>query len=547
MSSNATLRVLTIGQALAHRYSFANDASDSVGGAHGTLQGAAAINAGQLALNGTAGTYVNLPPHMIDGLPATTFEAWVSFGVNGNFPRLFDFGNTNLTAGIRYMFFTHRAGNATTLRSAIIEPLVEKNVSATGSLDTKTNVHIACVFDPQSGFMGFYTNGVLAGSRTDLATLTNVDNALSFIGRSVFAADAPLNASIDEFRIYSTRLSAQQIATNFVNGPNAPINGGPLALTADVPDRTVSEADPVTLSITANGDGPIGYQWYRNGSPVANATNTYLSFPSALVNDNGAQFSVVASNYVATNATSYMITSRVATLTVLSAANSLTHRWAFDGDVTDSIGGATCSTNNAGGPLPKLTNGAVVLNGAGQFVDLPNNLVATYNSMTVEAWVTDNGSGTWGRIMDFGNSSAGEGVAGAGNDNCSSRHRAAVVACGVRSPMLPEAASNSWKFCPMLRAWACAVTSFGLSTPQDGFPRFMLDGVQVASNVAFTQTPGMGPTLNNWLGRWQYSGDAFFAGSIHDFRLYNSALSVPILGNSSHSDRTIDCSMDRCR
>lgn len=529
VSSNATLTVLTLGQALSHRYSFTSDANDSIGGAHGTLQGAAAITGGQVALSGTAGTFLNLPPRLIDGLPATTIEAWVSFGVNGNFPSLFNFGNTNLASGIRYMFFTHRAGNATTLRSAIIEPLAEKNVSATTSgLDSKTNIHIACVFDPQSGFMGFYTNGVLAGSRTDLATLTNVDNAISYVGRSLFAADAYLNASIDEFRIYSTRLGASQIASNYLNGPNAIITGGPLAIRADVPNRTVAEADPVTFSLTANGEGPISYQWLRNNSPIANATNSYLTIASALPNDNGAQYSVIASNYVSSNSTIYAVTSRVATLTVIGAATSLAHRWAFDTDANDSIGTAHGSlTNSAGGTLPKLTNGAVVLNGAAQFVDLPNNLLTNYNSMTVEAWVTDNGSGTWGRIMDFGNSLGAEGTAGTGNQYAfitspsgGGGLRAALTYAGGGGEQLLEIVPTPLAL-GVRRHVVWVVDSGGRIS------KIYVDGAQVASNVAFTQTPaGMGPTVNNWLGRSQYSADAFFSGSIHDFRIYDSALSL---------------------
>jgi hypothetical protein len=42
------------------------------------------------------------------------------------------------------------------------------------------------VFDAQTGFMGFYTNGVLASSIGNLGSITNVDNAFSFLGRSVF-------------------------------------------------------------------------------------------------------------------------------------------------------------------------------------------------------------------------------------------------------------------------------------------------------------------------------------------------------------------------
>ncbi len=53
--------------ALQHRYSFATDASDSVGHADGTLEGAATISGGQVHLDGTRGTFVNLPGGLIAG------------------------------------------------------------------------------------------------------------------------------------------------------------------------------------------------------------------------------------------------------------------------------------------------------------------------------------------------------------------------------------------------------------------------------------------------------------------------------------------------
>jgi hypothetical protein len=93
----------------------------------------------------------------------------------------------------------------------------ERVVTVTGNLDNQTNLHVACVLDPASGFMGIYTNGVLAASRKDLASLSSVDTNVFFLGRSLFASDAPLNGSIDEFRIYSKALSAAAIAASCMN------------------------------------------------------------------------------------------------------------------------------------------------------------------------------------------------------------------------------------------------------------------------------------------------------------------------------------------
>jgi hypothetical protein len=49
----------------------------------------------------------------------------------------------------------------------------------------------------------------------------NVSTAWSFIGRSMWSADAWLNATIDEFRIYDGRLAPEEIAVNYESGPNA--------------------------------------------------------------------------------------------------------------------------------------------------------------------------------------------------------------------------------------------------------------------------------------------------------------------------------------
>jgi hypothetical protein len=68
--------------------------------------------------------------------------------------------------------------------------------------------------------MGIYTNGVLAASRKDLVSLASLDTNCFFPCRSLFASDAPLNGSIDEFRIYGAALSAAEVAASCRNGPN---------------------------------------------------------------------------------------------------------------------------------------------------------------------------------------------------------------------------------------------------------------------------------------------------------------------------------------
>ncbi len=207
--------------ALQHRYSFAADASDSVGHANGTLEGAASVSDGQVRLNGTRGTYVNLPGGLIAGDKAVTFEFWATLNTNRNWARVFDQGTTNGNQGGHDLYFCPHSGSRD-FRLTIMDPHpTERVVTIPGNLDNQTNLQVACVLDPASGFMGIYTNGVLAAARHDLVSLASVGTNCFFLGRSLFASDAPLNGSIDEFRIYSAALSAADVAASYRNGPNA--------------------------------------------------------------------------------------------------------------------------------------------------------------------------------------------------------------------------------------------------------------------------------------------------------------------------------------
>jgi Concanavalin A-like lectin/glucanases superfamily len=209
------------GAALQHRYSFNTDARDSVGHADGTLEGAAVISGGQVHLDGTRGTYVNLPGGLIAGDKAVTFEFWATLGANGNWCRVFDQGSEVFVNGGRMdLYFSPHSG-VRDFRLTVMDPNpTERVIHVRGNLDHQTNLCVACVLDPPSGFMGIYTNGILAVSTNTLTSLESVSTNRFYLGRSLFPSDAPLNGSIDEFRIYNTALSPAQVAEDFKNGPD---------------------------------------------------------------------------------------------------------------------------------------------------------------------------------------------------------------------------------------------------------------------------------------------------------------------------------------
>ena len=216
---------------------------------------------------------------------------------------------------------------------------------------------------------------------------------------------------------------------------------------------------------------------------------------------------------------------------VLGAASSLqatdlVHRYSFTANANDSVG--TANGVLQGGAT--ISGGAAVLDGSSGYVNLPNNLVTGYTSVTIEAWVIDTGGRTWARIFDFGNSSGGEDFT-LGSDTAGTQYMFLTPRSG--SGTLRGAYTTASNSGEQLAEWSGTALPTGVlkhvAWVSDGSANTALiyvDGALVASNTAFTLTPAsLGPTVNNWIGRSQWN-DPLFQGSITEFRIYNGALTA---------------------
>jgi len=206
--------------ALAHRYSFTSNANDSVGMAHGQLKGSAVITNNVLSLPGSIGSYAQLPGGLVSGCGALTIEFWADIGVNGNWARIFDFGdywNDGVNDWGSNFLYLSPAINASQYRMDMNGTLFD----VSGGTLNNQSVHVVCIVDPGSSYMAIYVNGTLIKQQTGATSaLSSISRAWSFIGRSLFSADPYLDADIDEFRIYDGRLSPEQIVANYAAGPD---------------------------------------------------------------------------------------------------------------------------------------------------------------------------------------------------------------------------------------------------------------------------------------------------------------------------------------
>src|SRR5579871_2735157 len=115
--------------------------------------------------------------------------------------------------------------------------------------------------------------------------------------------------------------------------------------------------------------------------------------------DNGKTIKVIVSNGINPPATS-----TTATLYVLTTPQ-LAHRWTFDVDGTDSIGGVTCNVRGtasiAGGSL--LLPGGTARNQCGEIDGICTTTLAVNDSLTIEGWVTVSNLVNWSKAWMFGN------------------------------------------------------------------------------------------------------------------------------------------------
>ncbi|HXA45677.1 MAG TPA: LamG-like jellyroll fold domain-containing protein, partial [Candidatus Angelobacter sp.] len=211
------------------------------------------------------------------------------------------------------------------------------------------------------------------------------------------------------------------------------------------------------------------------------------------------------------------------------SGQTLQHRYSFNGNANDSVGGANGTlvgnvylTNN----MLDLPGGGNSANPSG-YVSLPNGIVTSDPSISVEAWLTDNAGSQWAEAWCFGDSAAGQGnpptsgtayislIPHSGGGD----FRAAFNLTGSDEIDVVDSAGAM----PLNTEEYAVVTYDAASTTA----RLYLNGVQMATaSVPTNLAPSnYGDTYNNWFGRDEFGGDPMFSGTLDEVRIWNGAVS----------------------
>lgn len=513
--------------ALIHRYSFTSDASDSVGGANGTVNSGVTFSNGQAFFDGTTNGFIQLPPDLLTNLNSVTFEVWETDSANSTWARLFNFGN-----GTRYWMamiphdgvsgafdgaFSTNGGPPTVNGQAAIMPL----------LPTGSPEHVVFTVDGSSTTARIFQKGVQKGVNTNF-TLTpagvyaaagSTPDALVGTGPPAFG-DPTFTGSVDELRIYDAALSPLQIAVDTASGPNNIVtNTGAL--------------QSLALALSTTNTTPGGVQYPAIIANFANVTNVNLAGFSALTFTSSAPSvaSVVFGQTIgwtlnavgvgtATVTASYQGKSASGVVTVNPNPTVLIHRYGFTNDASDSVGGANGTTN--GGVT--FSGGQAVFDGLTGYIQLPPDMLTNVTSVTFEVWETANDSGLWERLYNFGNGT-GKWMTMIVKDGVDASLEGAFTENGGPPSVNGKVAATS--VLPPIGVEQHLV--FTVNAPSNTAALYV-NGPQVGFNNNFTYlgaalTPqAIGTTPDSWMGKSPFSGDPFFNGSIDEFRIYNGVL-----------------------
>lgn len=195
-----------------------------------------------LVLNGT-NTFLQVPA-TVAGMEEMTIATWVNWkNTSSNWTRIFDFGNGT----DEYMFLT--PSNGSQMRFVIKMDGAEQILSA--SKLTSGWHHVAVTLGADGVVL--YVDGKAVGTSQMSARPSMISPSRCYIGRSQFAADPLFKGNIDDFRIYSFALSAEDIA--LVAGGNQPTGiAAPQAPVAEEVKKTeIYSLDGVQLPALQEG------------------------------------------------------------------------------------------------------------------------------------------------------------------------------------------------------------------------------------------------------------------------------------------------------
>lgn len=227
---------------LLHRYSFdpGADVVDSVGGAHGTLEGGAMLDAsGTLVLNPPDPAdpnlekkqYVDLPNGIVRELSEVTIVAWTTWtGSGAAWQRVFDFGVSFAGEGqqnggrnyLAVMPFTGFDNQRKPGLGGEIKVPGFPTVTLASTVNMKARLAQVALSFKGGVRAALYLDGDRLATQETAIQLSDIEDVNNWLGQSQYGDNPHYRGTYDELRIYGAALNGCQLHTLLVRGPQTP-------------------------------------------------------------------------------------------------------------------------------------------------------------------------------------------------------------------------------------------------------------------------------------------------------------------------------------
>ncbi len=319
---------------LQHRYSFANDASDSVGTANGTIIGpnggaAATIHNGLSLPGNTHNTfgysgYVSLPSGLLTTTTNITVECWVTQNQGNNWAEIWDFGNSGSQ---NFALIPYPVNNGKNMEVAFTPNGGESDLQSSISFPNSSQQYVSVTYNYGNLSGNLYLNGNLVASLTLPSTsytpgLIGGANGTSqnMLGNDVYG-DNQFSGTVYEFRIWNGVVSPLYLAVSAVAGPAfVETNLTPTSLIVTVTNSAMSAGQSQQAAVTGS---------FQNASGVTvtpYATNWTSSSPFIVTVNSVGLITAVNTGSAVVSATVNGITGTSSTISVLTSGPTITQQ-----------------------------------------------------------------------------------------------------------------------------------------------------------------------------------------------------------------------------
>jgi hypothetical protein len=254
-----------------------------------------------------------------------------------------------------------------------------------GSKSTTTGTAPTITTQPQNQTVmvgGMATFSVTATGTAPLTYQWSKDNN-AIAGATDSSYTTPTTVSGDDGSTFTVTVS-NSVGSKTSDAATLTVTAAAVAptITVQPQNQTVTAPSPAMFSVTATGTAPLTYQWLKNSTAIAGATNSTYTTPATVSGDNGAKFNVTVSNTAGSQTSNAailtvnvppMITTQPQSRTVglgtpatfsvtASGTTPFTYQWYKNSTaITGAVGQsyttpATVSTDNGASFTVKVTN-----------------------------------------------------------------------------------------------------------------------------------------------------------------------------------------------